>query len=113
MLDIITSAAENAVRAGREDMAQHALAVRDLLLQQSTAGQEALQQAEAQEAAVQEVLDAVQGLGDEPTLEQFVDLVIGFEDDEDKLQAIVGLQYPIFDDSFFQMLGSPHRGGPG
>ena len=106
VLDILTSAAENAARAGREDMAQHALAVRDVVLNNSSAGQEALKAAEAQEAAMQAVIDAVQALGDDPTLDQFVDLVIGFAGDDEKLQAIVGLQYPAFNYSFFEALSS-------
>lgn len=106
VLDIITSAAENAIRAGREDMAQHALAVRDAVMRLSTAGQEALKEAEIQEAALQDVIEAVQGLGDNPTLDQFLDLVIGFADDEDKLQAIVGLQYQAFNYNFFEALSS-------
>jgi len=106
VFDIITSAAENAIRSGREDMAQHALAVRDTVMRLSTAGQDALKQAEAQEAALQSVLEDVQGLGENPTLDQFVDLVIGFAGDEDKLQAIVGLQYQAFNYNFFEALSS-------
>lgn len=106
VLDIITSAAENAIRSGREDMAQHAMAIRDAVLQQSTAGQEAMKAAEAQEAALQAVMEAVQGLGENPTLDQFLDLVISFADDEDKLQAIVGMQYQAFNYNFFEALSA-------
>ncbi|GAB4570587.1 MAG: CpXC domain-containing protein [Anaerolineae bacterium] len=103
-LEIITLAAENARQAGREDMAQHALHIRDRLMALSTAGKEAQQELAAQEQAIEEVIEQLQALGDRPTANDFMNLVIGLADDDRKLQAVVGLQYPVFDYGFFQAL---------
>jgi hypothetical protein len=104
MLQIITSAAQSALQSGRQDIAAQALAVRDQMMTLSTAGKAAQADAEQQEAAVQEVTEAIQALGEDATLEQFVDLVVSMADSDHKLQAVVGLQYPIFDYGFFQEL---------
>jgi hypothetical protein len=104
MFEIITVAAQNALQTGREDMARHALATRDRLMELSTAGKAALAEAESQDQAVQDVVAALEALGDQPTPDDFVDLVIGYAGDDLRLQALVGLQFPLFDYSFFQAL---------
>ncbi len=106
MFEIITAAAENALRSGRQDLAQHALQIRDEVMSLSTAGQKALADAESQEKAIQAVVDAVQALGAEAELDDFVDLVIRLSEDERQLDAVVGLQYPVMDYRFFQALTS-------
>lgn len=106
MFEIITAAAENALRSGRQDLAQHALQIRDEVMALSTAGQKALAEAESQEKAIQTVMDAVQGLGESADLDDFVDLVIRLSEDDHQLEAVVGLQYPVMDYRFFQALTS-------
>lgn len=104
MIQFVTTAAENALQAGRQDMAQHAMEVREKLVALSTAGQEAAQLAVAQEQAIDEVVKALEGLGEQPTVQDFIDLVLRFAEDDQRLQALVGLQYPAFDYAFFQEL---------
>jgi hypothetical protein len=101
-LQIMTAAAENALQSGRQDMAQQAIAVRDRVMQLSSAGKVALAEAEQQEQVIQEVVGALQALGDDPSLDDFVDLVVANAESEPHLQAFVGLQYPLFDYNFFQ-----------
>ncbi len=101
---ILNGAAQNAVQSGRQDMAQHVLDVRDRLMELSTAGQEALRDIELQEEAIQDVTEALQALGDQATREDFMDLVFSFAEDDQRLQALVGLQYPLFDYAFFMEL---------
>ncbi len=103
-LEILTVAAENAQLSGRQDLAAHAMMVRDQVVTLSSAGKELLQQAEAQDRAIEAAVQDLQALGERPTLEAFLDLVIRSGDDDDRLQALVGLQYPAFDYHFFQAL---------
>ncbi|MBN2470903.1 MAG: hypothetical protein JXN59_09275 [Anaerolineae bacterium] len=100
-LEIIMLAAENARQAGRADIAQYAMQVRERLLELSSAGKEALEEIEAQEGAIQTVLERLQAL-EAPTLDDFIALVIELADDDRQLQALVGMQFPAFDYNFFQ-----------
>jgi hypothetical protein len=104
LFDIITLAAQNAVQSGREDMARHALAVRDSLLELSTAGKIVAAEAANQEEAVQEVIAALGELGESPSIDDFIGLLLGYAESDIHLQALVGLQYPVFDYGFFQEL---------
>ncbi len=104
-LEIITIAAENARQAGRADIAQHAMGVRERLLDLSSAGKQALQEMEAQEGAIQAVVERLQAL-EAPTLDDFIDLTLELADDDRQLQALVGMQYGAFDYHFFQGLSA-------
>lgn len=101
--DILTASAETALTNGRQDVAEQVLAVRDNLLQLSTTGQEVLRNAEQQEAAIQEVTDALNAMGDKASYDSLIDLVLKFgEQGDDKLQVLVGLARPLMDYQFFQ-----------
>jgi hypothetical protein len=103
MLNATTDAA---IGNGRRDVAEQMLALREQLLQLSTTGQELLEKATVQEAAVQEVAEALNALGDNATQEDFLDLAVQLVADgsDDKLQALVGLARPLMDYQFFQLL---------
>ncbi len=103
-VEILAVAAENARMSGRQDMANHAMHVRDQVAALSTAGKRLLERAEAQDAAIEAVVRDLQALGERPTIDAFIDLVIRYAGDDDRLQALVGLQYPLFDYNFFQAL---------
>lgn len=101
---ILNGAAQNAAQSGRQDMADHVLEIRDRLMEMTTAGQATLREIELQEEALQDVTAALEGLGEQPTRGDFLNLVISFADDDQRLQALVGLQYPLFDYAFFTEL---------
>src|SRR5258708_10729457 len=115
---ILTATAEAALSQGRQDLAEQTLALRDQILEQSTAGQELLSRAGGQEAAIKEVTDALNKLGDNAGYDELVKLAFelghdgtgdeGVENGEnfadDKLQALVGLARPALDYQFFQTL---------
>lgn len=101
---ILAVAAQNAQAAGRPELVQHAGQIQQTLLELTTVGQELLQESQAQEAAIETVVQALQGLGEGASLDDFLDLVIGFAGDDHYVQALVGLQYPAFDYNFFQAL---------
>ncbi len=112
-LEILTVAAENAQMSGQQEMAAHAARVRDRVVALSSAGKELLKQAEVQEQAIEAVIQDLQALGERATLDAFVDLVIRYADDDDRLQALVGLQYPAFEYNFFQALTGRIAGASG
>ncbi len=103
-LQIMTLAAENAQMSGHPDAAERVLRVRDRVIELSAAGQSAAQEAEAQELAIKDVVQAIQELGEQADLDSFLNLVISYADDERRLQALVGLQFPAFDYHFFEAL---------
>lgn len=96
--------AQRLVQDGRPDIAGRLVVVQDMLLAHSTFGQELAQQQAAQEQKVEEVARTIQKLGPDATREDFLKLVIEYADDDQKLQALVGLVRPVFDYQFFQML---------
>jgi hypothetical protein len=105
-LEIITLAAENARQAGRDDMAEVALDLRERLLELTTVGRQALAEIEQQEQAIQRVLARLQALGERPAADDFMALVVDMAGEDKQLQALVGMQYPIFDYAFFQALST-------
>lgn len=114
MFQIITSAAETALQNGRQDVAQRILAVRDRLIRESTAGKAAIRQSQQEEQAIQDVLTALEGLGENATRQDFMALVLRFAEDDAHLQALVGLERPLFDYTFFQQLSEQiNRAGDG
>lgn len=104
---MMTATAESAIASGRRDVAEQVLAVREKLLELSTVGQQLLQTAATQEATMQQVAEALNGLGENATHEDFVDLTLELaadEDSDEKLQVLVGLARPVMDYQFFQVL---------
>jgi len=81
---------------------QRLMMVQDLLVAKSTFGKTLMQQQQQKMGRVQEVVADIEKLGENATRANFLDLVRQYADDEDKLQGLVGLMRPVFDDHFFQ-----------
>lgn len=88
----------------RSDIAEQLAALQFMLLEHSTFGQQMAQQAQLQEAIVQEVAAALQQLGASANRAAFLDLARTYADDDQRLEALVGLIRPAFDYEFFQEL---------
>lgn len=101
---MILATAENAAETGKEDMADALMQLYHYLIQNTAAGQDIIQMAEAQEETVRSVAEAIQALGDDMTREDFMNLVLSYADDDERLQALVGLMRPALDYPFFQEL---------
>ncbi len=97
--------AQRAYDEGQQAVAGGLVNVQQFLLQHSTYGQEVAQRQQQQEAMVQLVMEDVNNLGDQPTRDDFLDLVLQYRDDEQKLQALVGLARPAMDYEFFTQFG--------
>jgi hypothetical protein len=101
---MVLATAENAAETGKEDMADGLMQLYHYLIQNTAAGQDIIQMTEAQEETVRAVAEAIQSLGDDMTREDFMNLVLSYADDDERLQALVGLMRPALDYPFFQDL---------
>ena len=95
---------ENAAETSHRPMAEGLLQLYNYLIENTTVGREIVQAAQRQEQIVQEVAQDLQALGEDTTREDFMNLVLSYAGDEDRLQAVVGLIRPALDYTFFQDL---------
>lgn len=100
----MTIIAQRYAQEGRTHLAEEVLAVQQRLAELSTVGQEIIQQTQAQEQIVTEIAQALQSLSESPTPADVINLVQPHADDDDRLQAFVGLARPLFEYNFFQAL---------
>ncbi|MBI5957087.1 MAG: CpXC domain-containing protein [Chloroflexi bacterium] len=103
-LQMILVTAENAAETGKDQMAQALLRLYNFLLQNTTAGQELVEAAEMQEATVQEVAAELEAKGEQLTRADFMEMTLRFAEEDQRLQALVGLMRPALDYQFFQEL---------
>lgn len=91
---------------GQRELAERLLEVQEAVMAYSTVGQQIIEQSAEQEQIVREVAEALNRLGanGQPTRRDFLDLAIRYMEDEQRLQALVGLARPAFDYQFFEEL---------
>lgn len=99
---VMTMMAQQMLQNGRQDVAQAILIKQNIIAEQSSYGQELIKQQEAQQQTVEEVAEVLQKFGPQSGRSDFLELAIEYAEDEDKLQALVGLARPVFDYEFFQ-----------
>lgn len=102
----MTAMVQRVAQAGQRDLAEHLLAVQNLIVMHSSYGQEVLRQQQEQEKIIAEVAQQLNALGENATREQFLNLVLSYREDSQRLQALVGLARPVFDYQFFQELSA-------
>jgi hypothetical protein len=100
----MTLITQQLLQEGRQDVAQHLVEVQGAIAQLSSFGQQLLEQSRVQEEVVREVAEAVNALGQNAQRGDFFNLAMQYADDEQRLQALVGLVRPVFDYQFFQEL---------
>jgi len=98
----MSTIAQRYVQEGRQDKAEHVLNVQQAIAERSSVGKELIQQTEDQEKLVVEVAEKLQTLSTHPTPADVVSLVLPYAEDDERLQAFVGLARPLFDYAFFQ-----------
>lgn len=96
--------AQRLAQSGRPDIAERILGTQQVVLQYSTYGKQVIQQQAEQEAVIAEVAQEVQALGEQAQRSDFLNLARKYASDENRLQALVGLVRPAFDNQFFQDL---------
>lgn len=90
------------LQQGREPLAEQVAYVQNRIVELSSYGAQLMEQNRAQEAAIAEVAEQINGLGEKAQRSDFLKLAISFIDDDQRLQALVGLIRPVFDYAFFQ-----------
>ncbi len=108
----ITLLGQRMAQANRPDMVERVLAVQQLVAENSTYGRELLANQMRQQEVVQRVAADLQALGEDATRADFIRLARAHMDDENALQALVGLARPAFDYEFFQALTSEIGSAP-
>jgi hypothetical protein len=96
--------AQRLIQQGQQQVVAHLAAVQQVLLENSSFGKELESRQAAQDEKIREVAADIEALGEEPQRADFLNLVLSYIDDEDKLSALVGLVRPAFDYEFFTML---------
>ena len=74
------------------------------LLEHSSFGKDVSERQQAQQATLEAVSGDIEKLGESATKQDFVKLLWDYRDDDEKVQAMVGLIRPLFDYEFFQLL---------
>lgn len=96
--------AQRLAQSGRPDMAQAVLATQQVVVAKSSFGKTLQEQRLAQEAVIQEIAAELQAFGTNASRENFLATALKYADDEMRLQAMVGLARPAFDEAFFNLL---------
>ncbi|MCI0353182.1 MAG: CpXC domain-containing protein, partial [Acidobacteriales bacterium] len=104
VLQTLTLMAQRMAQEGRGDIAEQMAILQEYLLAESSFGQMVLAQSQQQQETVQQVAADLDALGENATRADFLDLAARYADDDQKLQALVGLIRPAFDYRFFQDL---------
>ena len=92
------------MQEGRQEEAEAVAQLQAYIAANSTYGQEMIRQQQIQQQAVQEVGQRIEALGNDATRQDFMQLAFEFAEDDNYVQALVGLVRPAFDYEFFQML---------
>ena len=95
---------QQAAQDGQENLVNTLAAIQEAAAQHSSFGKQMTTQAEARDKIVQDVTRRIQALGDSPERKDLLALALDLAQDEQRLQALVGLLRPAFDYPFFQEL---------
>jgi hypothetical protein len=96
--------AQRIAESGQAQAAEQLLALQAMVLQYSSLGQQLDQQRAQQEIVVQEVAQDIQKLGEQMQRGDLIDLIIQYQHQDDRLQALVGLMRPAIDDGLLKEL---------
>lgn len=102
LFQTLTLMIQRMAQEGRGDIAEQMAMLQQYLLAESSVGQNMIAQTQQQEATVQAVAADLDALKQDATRADFLDLAARYADDDQKLQALVGLARPAFDYQFFQ-----------
>lgn len=98
--------ASRLAQSGQQQLTALMQQVHNDILTHSSFGQEIAEQEKKQQETVEQVTQDIDDLGEEADKKDFVKLLWSYRDDDEKIQAMVGLVRPLFDYEFFQLLAS-------
>lgn len=110
LFQTLTMMAQRIVEQGQMEIAEQLIALQHHLVQHSTFGRDLAEKSRLQEQVVAEVAEAIKALGQRAQRADFLDLALEYLDDDQRLQALVGLVRPAFDYQFFQELTAKSNG---
>jgi hypothetical protein len=105
-LQMVLLTAENAAQTGKQPIAEALIILYNFLMQNTPAGQAIVRAARQQEETVRAVAEELQAMGNDMTREDFINLVLRYAGDDQRLQAVTGLMRPALDYQFFQDLSA-------
>ena len=100
----LAAVGQRALQEGRPDVAQRLVELQEAALEHSTFGQQLQEQGRVQDAVMQSVTADISTLGPNAQRNDLIDLAVRYKDDDQKLQALVGLVRPALDYTFFEEL---------
>lgn len=100
----LTLMAQRLMQEGQQQVAGSLIAVQQLALENSTYGAEVVNNQRLQQELINDVADQLNELGQDANREDFLDVAISFANEEERLQALVGLIRPALDYDFFMLL---------
>lgn len=98
----LTLMAQRALEEGQRNLAQAIIQTQNVIAEHSEYGQELLRRQARQEEVLEAVAQDLEKLGEGAQRDDFLKLALQYAQDDDKLQALVGMARPIFDYEFFQ-----------
>ncbi|NDJ59923.1 MAG: hypothetical protein GYB67_02290 [Chloroflexi bacterium] len=104
LFQTMTMMAQRMAQTGQNALVEQIIVVQERLAEYSTFGQELAERGRVQETILQEIAQAVEAMGDDPSIADLLNLTVQYREDEERLQALVGLLRPAFDYAFFQEL---------
>lgn len=102
----ISLMAQRLMQMGQQEGVAHLAAIQEVLLEHSSYGQELAEQQLARDAAIQAVAQDLETFTEDSQRSDLIELVVEYADDDDKLQALVGLARAALDYEFFLELTS-------
>lgn len=91
---------------GQPQIAQQMLAIQTRVVELSSYGKSLMAKQAQQEQIIEEVASQLETFGERISRDNVLMLAISYAEQDDHLQALVGMIRPAFDDDFFQMLTS-------
>lgn len=102
----MTLMAQRVLADGRGDVAEALMQMQQIIAELSTFGQQLIERSRVQEEVIAEVAAELEQLGEDASRDDFLGMALRYANDEQRLQALVGLARPAFDYTFFQELSA-------
>ncbi|GAB1420809.1 CpXC domain-containing protein [Anaerolineales bacterium] len=92
------------IQEGHNEAGQRLVMIHGQLMEFSSLGKSLAERRERQEELFKEVAETIGALGEDATREDFLRLAVAHHDNQDYIEAMVGLVRPVFDYQFLELL---------
>lgn len=103
-ISTLTALAQRVLESGQQELAQHIISIQQLIVSNSSFGEQLEERQQQQQVIVQEVTADIEKLGAGADRAQFLELALAYADQDLHLQALVTLVRPAFDYTFFELM---------